>query len=75
MMRGITGPFGASPPHEERSQKMKTGEGDLSCVYAPAGIRTRVGSSGGSQDIHYPTGALGIGIHCFREWNGLTGIS
>ncbi|OPX65875.1 MAG: hypothetical protein A4E36_02156 [Methanoregulaceae archaeon PtaB.Bin009] len=24
---------------------------------APAGIRTRVGSSGGSQDIHYPTGA------------------
>ncbi len=21
----------------------------------PAGIRTRVGSSGGSQDIHYPT--------------------
>ncbi len=25
--------------------------------YAPAGIRTRVGSSGGSQDIHYPTRA------------------
>ena len=24
---------------------------------APAGIRTRVGSSGGSQDIHYPTRA------------------
>ena len=32
-------------------------QGDLKRKYAPAGIRTRVGSSGGSQDIHYPTRA------------------